>query len=117
MSNEKVITLKTKRLLNEYKVLGLPIFFWKVSDRYTSGIPDYQGTFYGIPFYLELKGEGEELRKLQKWTIDQCAYAGALTLATDSYEEVVRFFEDIRINHVFILKQRYLSAAAERDYA
>ena len=94
---EKIITQKTKLLLQDYDHDKEPLFYWKVSDRFTSGIPDYAGTFYGVSFYVELKDEGEQARRLQQWQLQRAENAGALTLSTDSFDEVKSFFESIRL--------------------
>lgn len=94
--SEKIITEKTRQLLKDYDVQKEPLFYWKVSDRYTSGLADYAGTFYGYSFYLELKDIGESARKLQEYQLQKAEAAGALTLSTDSFETVKLFFESIR---------------------
>lgn len=101
--SERKITQKTRDVLNEYKELGLPLYFNKICDRFTSGIPDFQGTFYAISFYIELKDEGEDARKLQKWHLRQAERAGAQVLSTDDFNAVVLFLENIRHNHVKLM--------------
>jgi len=104
---EAVITKKTKKLLDTYEASGEPLYFNKISDRFTSGIPDIQGTFYGVSFYIELKDEGEKARKLQKWHLVRAKKAGAEVLSTDNYDTVVKFLEYIKTNHRHIVMGRY----------
>ncbi len=73
--SEAKITKKTKALLDKYESQSLPIYYNKISDRFTSGIPDIQGTFYGVSFYIELKDEGKEARKLQDWHLKRAKKA------------------------------------------
>ena len=105
--SEALITNKTRKLLKDYEAAGEPIYFNKIADKFTSGIPDYQGTFYGISWYLELKDEGKEARKLQLWHLKQAKKAGAETLSSDKFNEVFDFFERIRLNHEHIVRGRY----------
>jgi hypothetical protein len=105
--SEALITRKTKKLLDTYESSGEPIYFNKISDRFTSGIPDFQGTFYGVSFYIELKDKGEEARKLQDWHLKRARNAGAEVLSTDDYDAVVVFMERIRVNHENITRTRY----------
>ena len=105
--SEAKITKKTKTLFDNYEADGEPIYYNKISDRFTSGIPDFQGTFHGVSFYIELKDEGEEARKLQTWHLNRAKKAGAEVLSTDSYDAVVAFMERIRLNHEHIVRARY----------
>lgn len=105
--SEAIITKATRDLLNQYKSNKLPIYFNKISDRFTSGIPDWQGTFFGISFYIELKDKGEQVRPLQEWHLNEARKAGAEVLATDNFDDVVVFMERIRVNHEHIARTRY----------
>ncbi len=106
--SEALITKKVKTLLDNYVVQGEPIYYNKVSDRYTSGCPDISGTFHGISFYIELKDIGKKARKLQDWHLRNARRAGAEVLSTDNYDEVETFLERIKLNHEHIIKSRYL---------
>lgn len=105
--SEALITHQTRKLLKQYEQNGEPIYFNKICDRYTSGIPDWQGTFYGVSFYIELKDFGEKPRKLQEWHLERARNAGAMCLATDDFHEVRGFMEHIRANHEHIVRERY----------
>lgn len=91
--SEAKLTRKTKTLLDSLD----NIYYNKISDRFTSGIPDIIGVYYGIPFYIELKDVGQKPRKLQEWHLKQADDAGAMTLSTDDYDKVVEFMNDIKI--------------------
>jgi len=65
-------------------------FYQKISDRYTSGIPDYYILFNGNTLWLELKKTGAKARPLQEYTLKQLRRAGAQTLVTDDFETVKR---------------------------
>lgn len=106
--SEALITAKTKKCLKQYELDGLPIYFNKISDRFTSGIPDYQGTFYGVSFYIELKDKGKEPGRLQAWHLRRAHKAGAMVLSTDCFGDVFNFLERIRTNHEHIVKARYV---------
>ena len=104
--SESLITQKTRILLKGYEVAGEPIYYNKISDMFTSGIPDYEGVFYSLAWYLELKDKGLKAGKLQKWHLQRAEKAGAIVLSTDNYMEVVDFFEHIRVNYLYILQQK-----------
>ena len=97
--SEAKITKKAKALFDNYEAEGEPIYYNKISDRFTSGILDFQGTFYGVSFYIELKDKGKEARKLQTWHLNKAKNAGAEVLSTDNFDDVVGFMERIRTNH------------------
>lgn len=105
--SEALITKKTKKLLDTYELSGEPIYYNKISDRFTSGIPDIQGTFFGVSFYIELKDKDKEARKLQDWHLKRARNAGAEVISTDDYDAVVVFMERIRLNHEQIVRSRY----------
>jgi len=88
---ERTITRQTKALLDTIKKQGAPLHYFKISDRFTSGIPDFVGVYNGRAFYIELKDVGEKPRKLQRWQLEQLKKAGAKTLATDTVDDVVEF--------------------------
>ena len=106
--SEAAITKKVKTLLDGYILNGEPLYYNKISDKFTSGMADVQGTFHGISWYIELKDIGKKARKLQEWHLRNARRAGAEVLSTDSYDEVVTFMERIRLNHEHIVKARYL---------
>jgi hypothetical protein len=105
--SEAKITKDTKSLLDKYESDGEPIYYNKISDRFTSGIPDIQGTFYGISFYIELKDAGKKARKLQEWHLKKAKKSRAEVLSTDNFEDVKAFMERIRVNHEHIVRSRY----------
>jgi hypothetical protein len=105
--SEAKITKDTKKILDDYKDAGEPLYYNKISDRFTSGIPDFQGTFHGISWYIELKDIGKKARKLQEWHLKQAKSAGAEVLSTDKIDDVRAFLERIRTNHRHIVMSRY----------
>jgi len=92
MLTEAKITRQTKKFLELTEREFKPHFwFYKVSDKYTSGLPDYHGLAFGVPFYIELKATGKKPRKLQRYIILRIKNAGGKVLATDDFEEVKKF--------------------------
>ena len=85
---EGKLTKKVKTFLDKQ-----PIFYWKVSDKYTSGIPDIVGCKGGKFFAIELKAPGEKPRKLQTMIIRRIKNSGGDVLATDNYDAVTEFIE------------------------
>ena len=92
------ITKKTNTLLKGYAKLG--IWFYKVSDKFTSGIPDFIGVCNGRFFAIELKRPGGKAGKLQLFILDRIDRAGGATLVTDDFNEVKSFITSL-------LKQKY----------
>ena len=88
---ESAITKKVNAYLKTIKYIT-SLHYYKVSDRYTSGIPDYIGVMEGVPFAIELKDEGKLPRKLQALTMQEMRHAGWKILSTDKMEDVTRFF-------------------------
>ena len=84
---ESVITKRTNNMLKKIE----NIWFYKASDRYTSGIPDFiicfEGKFYGI----ELKKTGEKPRKLQDHVISKIEKSGGTVLVADRIQQVEKF--------------------------
>lgn len=106
--SESKLTRATKALLDDYEKAGEPIYYNKISDRFTSGIPDFQGTFHGISFYIELKDKGRTASKLQEWHLERAKKASAEVISTDDYIDIVNFMNRIRVNHRHIVMSRYL---------
>ncbi len=69
------------------------VWFYKSSDRFTSGIPDFLICKGGKFFGLELKAPGKDGRRLQLDTLSLIHKAKGYTLCTDSFEEVKDFIE------------------------
>ena len=75
------------------------MWFWKVSDRFSSGIPDFVGVFLGRFFAIELKATGKKPRKLQSYMLEKIRQAGGAVLAADNLEDVERFIEEMNDRH------------------
>lgn len=89
-TKEAKLTKKVKSFLDKQ-----PLFYWKVSDRYTSGIPDIVGCKGGKFFAIELKAPGEVPRKIQTIVLRRVENSGGCVLATDDYDAVVEFIESL----------------------
>ena len=99
MPNEEKITRQTRKYLEKIERAHFPNFwFQKWADKFTSGLPDYHGVSYGIPFYIELKATGKVPRKLQRYILARIASAGGKTLATDNIDEVYQFISSVVLN-------------------
>lgn len=91
---EAKITRDVKDLLKFYKKNFKPhIFFWKVSDRFTSGIPDFYVLIAGTPVHIELKDKGKKPSNIQKHVISSIKLAGGHALISDCFFEVKGFIE------------------------
>ena len=93
---EKVITSKTKDFLEDLKKID-KLWFFKVSDKFTAGVPDFVGVWRGRFFAIELKREGGKPRLLQALILSRINKAGGLTLATDDFEDVKKLFDPVAL--------------------
>ena len=85
------------KLVNHY-LDGIPrLWYWSVTDMFTSGIPDRVGCVEGMFFAIELKDKNKKPRKLQAWVISKIKAAGGAAISTDDKDEVVRFIEQLRV--------------------
>jgi hypothetical protein len=80
------------KAVREY-LTSLDCWFWKVSDRYTSGIPDIVGVYRGRFFGLELKRPGGARRKLQDHNLRKIRDAGGVAGIARSVADVKRILE------------------------
>lgn len=88
--SEAFITRKCRELFEELARKHKDFFFQKISDRFTSGIPDFYLIWDGHCAWIELKKTGEVATKLQAYTLSRLKRAGAITLSTDNFKDVVR---------------------------
>lgn len=72
------------------KIFGREIWFSKISDRYTSGIPDILGCLDGKMFAFELKDDEGEASLLQENTIDKIRKAGGTAWVIRTVEEALK---------------------------
>jgi len=86
---EAWLTKKTNKLLKSYAKRG--IWFYKVADKFTAGIPDFIGVCNGRFFAIELKRPGAKAGQLQLFILDRIEKAGGATLTTDSFDDVKDF--------------------------
>lgn len=89
---ESILTEDTKDFLEFLEKRYTPhIWFYKISDRFTSGLPDYGGVAFGTPFYMELKRENKEPRKLQEYMLRRIQRAGGKAGSFNRFVDVKRF--------------------------
>ena len=88
---ESVLTRKVIRLLNSTPGL----WYYKCSDRFSSGIPDIIGCYKGRFFALELKAKDKKARPLQEYIIKKINRAGGSAICTDSLESVMIFIDAV----------------------
>ena len=72
------------------KIFGREIWFSKISDRYTSGIPDILGCLDGKMFAFELKDDKGKASLLQENTIDKIRKAGGTAWVIRTVEEALK---------------------------
>ena len=84
----------TKMISSHLKRMG--VFYWKTSDRYTSGIPDFVGCHCGLFFAIEVKASGKKSRDIQTYILDSIKRNGGATLVTDDFSLYLKFIEAIK---------------------
>jgi len=97
-TNEAYLTKKVSDLLKQYRLELKPGFYYhKVSDRYTSGIPDFYVLYRGFSAHIELKAAGKSVASdgLQSHTLDKLKSAGAYCIWSDDFSEVSEFLRDL----------------------
>lgn len=103
---EAKVTEEVRKLFKEIEASGAPIWYQKISDRFTSGIPDYIFCYYGKFGAVELKKEGKKAEKHpwklfqlakphQAFTLYKIAKAEGHALATDNVEDVRRLLNSM----------------------
>ena len=74
----------------------LGCFPLKLSDRWTSGIPDIVVTYKGRTVWIELKTGTGRLSDIQKWTIDKLIQQGSEVHVCRSLDEVRALFSSFQ---------------------
>lgn len=94
--SEAAFTADFKKHLKKTRVLqGHSFFFYKVSDRFTSGIPDFFVAFRGKAAYIELKDTGEKPTDIQMYQMKRLQQAGIMAVWFDSLPVAVKFIDDL----------------------
>lgn len=91
---EAKITKQVKKYLDSFPKHAL--WYYKVSDKFTSGIPDFIGCYKGNFFVIELKDIGKKPGKLQEWTLKSIVSAGGSVMSTDNFDDVLELFDDLK---------------------
>ncbi|MCP3684522.1 MAG: hypothetical protein GY861_17795 [bacterium] len=94
--SEAAFTADFKNHLKDIKKThGKSFFFYKVSDRYTSGIPDFYIAFRGLSAHIELKDKGKEPSDIQYHQMKRMQQAGLLAVWFDSLECACEFVDEL----------------------
>ena len=91
--SERTITRQVKKLLDSYP--NDTLWYYKASDRFTSGVPDFIVCFKGLFIGIELKDLGKKARKLQHYTISRILQGGGIAVCTDTIEDIKRLFNEL----------------------
>jgi len=68
-------------------------WIWKISDQWTSGIPDVLFIYQGVHIFMELKSERGKLSKLQDHTLHRINAAGGHAWEIRSVEDARRIVQ------------------------
>jgi hypothetical protein len=93
MTERQIVTKIEKMLKRDYP----SFWFWKVSDKFTAGIPDIVGCLgvCGQMVGIEVKTDKGRLSRLQEYTIKRIKASGGAACVVRSVEEAKRFMEGI----------------------
>lgn len=94
MSEARFTAEFKKHLKQVKKEHGNSFFYYKVSDRFTSGIPDFFLAYRGLAAYVELKDRGESPSEIQLYQMDKLQRAGIMAVWFDSIETARQFVND-----------------------
>ena len=84
-----------KHLSKVKKAHGHSFFFYKVSDRFTPGIPDFFVAFRGMAAYIELKDLRKKPSTIQSHQIKRLQQAGIMAVWFDSLEPAEQFINEL----------------------
>lgn len=93
MNERQLVTRIEKMLKKQYP----SFWFWKVSDKFTSGIPDIVGC-YGVDgkmVGIEVKTDKGKLSKLQEHTLRKIKAAGGSVCVARNVNDVAIFMEGL----------------------
>ena len=68
------------------------LYWYKVSDRFLSGVPDIYMIYQGQSAHIELKATGKKPRDLQAYTMGKIRRAGGLAVWFNDYEKFDHWF-------------------------
>ncbi len=88
---ESALRNKTMAYLNNLK----DAWFYKASDRYTSGVPDIIGCFRGRFVAIELKAKGGKVSGIQKYQHLKILESGCEVIVADDFEILKSKLEEI----------------------
>lgn len=94
--SEALITKQFKDHLDDkVRLYGRSFMYWKISDRYASGRPDFKVMFMGESAYIELKAEGEKPRPRQTHEMRKLQQAGFIAVWFDNASAACQFVDDL----------------------
>ncbi len=85
----------TKKIKKHLESLKPDVWFYKSSDRYSSGIPDFVGCYKGKFFAIEVKAPGKKPRPLQQFVIDSIKKSEGSCIYVDSFTDFKNFIEGL----------------------
>lgn len=89
--NEATLTRQVNEYLKAFDRCEL--WYYKASDRYTSGVPDFIGNYRGHFFALELKATGKKPKPIQEHTIKRINNIKYGAIYADNLDAVKSFFQ------------------------
>jgi len=86
-----------KKVLRMLKSEFPHVWFYKVSDKFCSGLPDIIMCFNGHLVGLELKRPGAKPRPLQVLILEKIRKAGGFAMCSDNLDQCHHFLADVQI--------------------
>jgi len=91
--SEAKLTEQCRTYFKKIRLERPDFFWWKISDKYSSGIPDFFVAYNGVAIFIELKDKGRKPGKLQEYTLRCLNRAGVLSIWADDFKTVQAFVE------------------------
>jgi len=93
--SEASLTKKVKDFLDSFPKHEL--WYYKASDRFTSGVPDFIVCYRGEFVAIELKDTNKKPKPIQEYTMRCIDNAQGCTIWTDNFEDVKNFFKNLHL--------------------
>ena len=93
---ERLLQKKVRAFLLSEKRNGSPLWFQKIQDVSTAGIPDFIGAYNSVFWALELKAPGKVPTRLQELTLAEIRAARGIGHWVDNYDDFILFYRGLQ---------------------
>jgi len=93
--SEARITGYCKTLFQRTSLKHSDFYYQKISDKFTSGLPDYYLLYRGVSIWIELKDKNKKPDPIQVYTMRCLKRAGAIVIWTDNFDVIENFIDQL----------------------